>query len=308
MRTAILINTHSRQASKLLERVIVQLPKKLKDHDIVSMIIIHDTEKFDSCLEKLRSIANLECVIVGSGDGTIVAVLNALKDRKNLMYGFLPLGTSNTFVRSLGLPLTYDKAVKVIEGGYIRPVSLGSINNYLFANIAGLGVPVRVVQYMSNRTKRLFGPMSYAFSGLRHLIRHKSFYCQIKSDDSTESFYTHHLLIANGPYHGPIHLSSEASAFNNQLVVVSFGTNQTSWGYFKNLLRFGIGRKANDPATRIFPITKARLITEPRRLIEADGEMIGKTPADIEVVKEAIKVFTPIEAPDQLRKRHSIRR
>ncbi len=292
-RTALIINSHSRQAGKHTKRV-VHAVKKLSNINLVETIVIEELDALDECLDKLASVKDLECVIVGSGDGTIIAALNTLKDRK-ITYGFLPLGTSNTFVRSLGLPQNYKKVLKIIEGDYTRPVSLGMINGVIFANIAGVGLPARVSARISNRTKRYLGPFAYMVSGFWTFLRHKAFFCVITTDERTETFYTHHLLIANGAYHGHLSVSHNASAFNDKLMVVSFGTTKSRWHYFFTMLRFSVKRHESDPNTRIFPITKATLVTEPRRMIEVDAELIGKTPATIEVKKHAIQVFTPLK-------------
>ena len=138
MRTVLFINAHSRQARKRADDVIENL-KDIKKFNIIDVIVVEHLEQIDDYLARLAKIKRLQCVIVGSGDGTIVAVLNALKNRKKIVFGFLPLGTSNTFVRSIGLPLNADDALDVIRKQKIRPASLGSVNDIIFANIAGVG-------------------------------------------------------------------------------------------------------------------------------------------------------------------------
>lgn len=290
MKTALLINSLSRQAGKHTDQVIHAV-QKLPNIKLTEVLIINEPRDVDVCLGRLAAIPNLKCVIVASGDGTIIAALNALKSRK-ITYGFLPLGTSNTFARSLGLPKDYKKVLQIIGQGHTRPVSLGMIKGTIFANIAGIGVPARVSAHISNRTKRYLGPLAYTLSGIWHLLRHKAFYCEIEIGGRTEAFYTHHLLIANGTYHGSLPVSPDASAFNDKLMVVAFGTTKSRWRYALSMLRFGLRKHESDPATRIFPVTKAKLTTTPRRTIEVDAELIGKTPATIQVKKHAINVFT----------------
>lgn len=301
MKTVLLINSLSRQAGKHTEQVI-QAVKRLPNINLIESIVIKDTQSLDDCLTHLAEIQNIKCVIVGSGDGTIIAALNALKGRE-ITYGFLPLGTSNTFVRSLGLPQKYKKVLKIIAQGHTRPASLGMIKGTIFANIAGIGVPAKVSANVSDKTKRYLGPFAYTLSGFWHLLRHKAFYCEIKTGSKTESFYTHHLLVANGAYHGTLPVSHDASAFNDKLMVVAFGTTKSRGHYAFSMIRFGLHRHESDPNTRIFPITKAYLTTTPRRLIEVDAELIGKTPATIEVKKHAIQVFTPAPVVRDVRRR-----
>ncbi len=292
MRTVLFINSHSRRAEKYKSDVINALSDKDSGFELIDVIIVMKLENLDQELKRLKSINKLDCVIVGSGDGTIVAILNALKDRKKIKYGFLPLGTSNTFVRSLGLPPKVPEAIEIICKKRVRQVSLGVIDNVLFANIAGVGLPVRVARNLSNRTKKYFGPFAYLLSGIKEITTHSAFRCIIEDGRKRHSFYTHHLLIANGKYHGHLPVSPDASLFKNQLVVVAFGVSQSRLQYAKSMLHFGLGLHEADPHVLLIPIKKATLVTKPSRNIEADGELIGRTPAKIKILKDAISVFT----------------
>lgn len=277
----------------MAEQVIADFGKNPGGLVVTETIIVKNLKMLDFYLKKLRQIKQIDCVIVGSGDGTIVSVLNALKDQKDIVYGFLPLGTSNTFVRSLGIPVTYAKSKKIILDRHTSSVTLGSVNGHLFANIAGLGVPVRVTKNLSNKVKRIFGPFAYVISGVRETIDHRAFYFQITNDHIHESFFSHHVLIANGKYHGHLPVSHDASLFKNQLVLVAFGTSQSRSGYVRSMLRFMLRRHEQDPNVQIIPFERAYITAHPKRGIEADGEMISQTPATVEVVKDAITVFTP---------------
>src|SRR5574338_669941 len=105
MHTVVFINSHSRQAAKHVAAIRRYFQRANQPFEILDFVVIDELDKLDESLEKLTRTKNLQAVIVGSGDGTIVAVLNALKHRPDIVYGFLPLGTSNTFARSLNIPL-----------------------------------------------------------------------------------------------------------------------------------------------------------------------------------------------------------
>ncbi len=293
MKTVIILNSHSRQAGKLIDEVILDLKKQLASHDIVKIIVIKNLKNLNRALDGVSKMKNLECVIIGSGDGTLVAVLDKLKNRSNINYGFLPLGTSNTFVRSLGLPDDYKKAIKIIGKGFTQKVSLGEANGHIFANMAGVGLPVRVSENISNKTKRIFGPLAYMFSGVSNLIFHRSFRCTIKSDNQTINLETHHLLIANAPYHGDLPVTKKASAYNNQLAIISFGTDKSRLRYIKSMLRFGLQNHLTDPDTKILPVKQAKITTYPKRKVEIDGEVATNTPLKVRVLPQAISVFVP---------------
>jgi YegS/Rv2252/BmrU family lipid kinase len=307
MRTVVFINTHSRQAAQNIDDLRKFFSKSTDSFDVLDFIIVEDLEKFDTYLERLSSHKEAECVIVGSGDGTIVAVINTLKKRKGLVYGFVPLGTSNTFVRSLGLPIDIRKALRALLKNHVREVSLGSINGTLFANIADIGVPAQVVENLTDRVKKYLGSFAYAISGMRELIRHDAIKCEVEANGQTKSFYTHQLFIANGKYRGPVPVSNDTSAYSDKLTL-GYSATPSRWEYFKDAFGFLIRTAPRHRNLYFITIEKATVRTRPVRSIQADGEIISKTPANVKVVKNAIRVLTLPEQKNLRRKLRKSRR
>src|SRR3546814_7069349 len=60
---------------------------------------------------------------------------------KDCIFALLPLGTANSFARTLGIPLDLPGAVDVIANGRRARIDLGAINNDYFANVAAIGLP-----------------------------------------------------------------------------------------------------------------------------------------------------------------------
>ena len=77
-------------------------------------------------------------VMIGGGDGTIGAAVNVLAG-KDATCGLLPLGTANSFARSLDLPLDLDAAVEVLATGRTKEVDLGKINDRYFTTAVAIG-------------------------------------------------------------------------------------------------------------------------------------------------------------------------
>ncbi|MGJ3626621.1 diacylglycerol/lipid kinase family protein [Sphingomonas sp. MMS24-JH45] len=55
------------------------------------------------------------------------------------MLGVLPLGTANSFCRTLGIPMDIDGAFEVLRTGAPRRIDLGRIDGDYFANCAAIG-------------------------------------------------------------------------------------------------------------------------------------------------------------------------
>ncbi len=300
MRTVLFINAHSRQAAHNVEAVREFFARADCPFEVLDFIVVEKLDDFPAYLERLKGHKNAECVIVGSGDGTIVTVLNALKGR-DLVYGFLPLGTSNDFVWSLGLPADFRKTLKVLSAQHVRSITLGSVNDVLFANVAGIGLATNVVKKVSNRLKRYLGPLAYVVSIFYELRRHEAVWFEVTADGKTISFYTHSLLIVNGKYHGHIRVHDSASLYKHNLMIAAVtGQGRLSW--LRGLFRLALRRPKREMHKNAlaFPVEQARIVTRPVRDIQADGELVGKTPAQFKVIKDAVRVLTPPEVPPKL--------
>lgn len=296
MRTIVFINSHSRQATQNLKLVKRFFAKPNSPFDVVDFIVIEKLSSFADALDQLQAAKNIECVVVGSGDGTIVTVLNALKSRKKLVYGFIPLGTSNNYARSLGIPADVRRSLRTLAKLYTRPVSLGTVNGAVFANNVGIGLPVKVVDNLTNKTKRYLGSLAYFVSALRELVRHEAVWCELEIDGKLQEFYTHQLSVLSGGYKGtalPVH--NATSVFSDELTLV-YSTTKERVEYFKDVLGFLYGRSKRETLC-VIPITHAKLRTRPVMTIQADGEIISKTPATVSVTKDAIRVLTKPPKP-----------
>lgn len=267
-----------------------------KSIEIVDFIVIETLDQFKPALKKIKQNKDFDTAIIGSGDGTIVAIINALKDR-DVTYGLIPLGTSNTFVRSLGLPLDVNESLRAITSGRPQPVSLGSINGTLFINIADIGIAVDVADNVTDRIKKYLGTAAYIVSGIRALSHHDAISCSLTIDGKTQEFHTHHLFIANGRNRGPIEVRG-SSVFSSHLLI-GYSSSKHRLDYLRDALSLILGKTKKRKTAHIRNVTSATLTTKPPKTIQADGEIIGKTPAKISIKQNAISVLIPEKLLDQ---------
>jgi hypothetical protein len=60
---------------------------------------------------------------------------------RDIALGVLPLGTTNNFARTLGIPLNVAAAVGVPASGKVADVDLGRADGTFFANLVSVGLP-----------------------------------------------------------------------------------------------------------------------------------------------------------------------
>ena len=80
--------------------------------------------------ERLQAIVREEIakgrkfIILGGGDGTISSVVDHFA-YTSVVFGVLPLGTANSFARTLGIPLDLTGAIDVLVNGKVANIDLG---------------------------------------------------------------------------------------------------------------------------------------------------------------------------------------
>lgn len=96
---------------------------------------------FDALPELLKRADenSTDAVVVCGGDGSILAVVGALGDRK-LPLGLIPGGTMNILARDIGLPTEPEAAADVIVGGKIEAIDVGFVNGQPFLCNSAIGL------------------------------------------------------------------------------------------------------------------------------------------------------------------------
>ncbi|MBB5235104.1 diacylglycerol/lipid kinase family protein [Deinococcus budaensis] len=237
-------------------------------------------------------------VVVGGGDGTLSHAANLLRGTATAL-GVLPLGTGNTFARSVGVPLDLVGAAQVAAWGQTAAVDVGLLRDVslpgerAFLNSVALGLSAEIARSLTPRLKRRLGLLAWPAVGLGTLRRHRALDLDLTTGTWTPGretlrLRTHQLLIANGRYvAGPLRAAPDASVADHRLDVLAFGQ-----GRLISLLRAGLGWTAGRPALRL----SAREVTvrlPGRAWASIDGELLAVTRLDLRVQPGALQVRVP---------------
>jgi len=230
-------------------------------------------------------------LVVGSGDGTIAGIVDHLAHTDTVL-GYLPLGTTNNFGRSLGLPLRLADAVDVIANGKVADVDLGSVNGDLFANLVSIGVSAAVAGQTPHALKRHLGRGAYAMTGLRTLLTHRPFVADVSSGDITWRVATHQLNIANGRVHAGTPIATDASIDDRLLIAYALG-GQNRFSTVRGAVHQAL--TPWQPVERKGYLTAAEftVATNVPLPVDVDGEISGQTPIHVKVTAQALRVFVP---------------
>jgi YegS/Rv2252/BmrU family lipid kinase len=252
--------------------------------------------RFSDDVAQIRSkCVGQETVVVIGGDGTLHLVINATVGQAcNL--ALLPAGTGNDFARQFKLSMTQWR--QCVFHGYEQAVDVGIVNGRYFINILGIGFSSHVVSSMQSQQKR--GQFSYLWAGLLHLFHYRNINVRISSHSARSMMM---LLIANGRYFAAgLECAPTANYHSGKLVGMYFyGTSFLSRLITFFYMLFGQHIRLSS----VVKVEDTQFVINSQGLdIEADGEIIGQTPAKISCCPDAIRLKQPARCDVDVRACH----
>lgn len=230
-------------------------------------------------------------LIVGGGDGTLSGAIDELVGTDTI-FAVLPLGTANSFARSLGIPIDIDGAIAIITDGEARPVDLGMIDDDYYCNCAAIGLSTMIGGQIPPLLKKSLGRLGYLLWAAWQSLKFRSFRLILTRDGIREDIEALEVRIANGSYHGGVELIDEADPESGEIivqVVTGHSPAQLGWSWFTSLLRL---RTRKDTMVE-YRGRQIRVETIPPLKISIDGEVLAKTPFTARIAAKAVRVMVP---------------
>lgn len=258
----------------------------------VRLIEAHAVEQPETMGDVIGSaVARAPMVIVGGGDGSLSTNIEHFMGRDTI-FALLPLGTANSFARTMGVPLDVDGAVEVIANGEARPITLGCINGDYFLNAAALGLAPKVAETVPRSLKRRLGRLGYLLWAGWSAANFKAFRLKVTEGRKVHRMWAIEVRIGNGRYHGGVELMESADPENSQIVVQAVRGRsilRLGFSYIASALKL---RRRND-SLREFKGTRLTLSTRPPVQVSIDGEVGPATPLEISVAPNAVTMAAP---------------
>lgn len=267
----------------------------LADHGI--QLLQPDEQDSRSYSELIGAYADrVDAVIVGGGDGTLNAAAPGLM-QTGLPLGILPLGTANDFARTLGISPRLEQAVKIIADGQLRPVDLGEVNQHLFLNVSSIGFSAQLAHHLTAESKKRWGVAGYALAAFRLLRQSRPFSATLIHQGERTPIKTVQISVGNGRFYGGGMTVEQQAAPDDGLLDVYSLELQQSWQLIALLPYLRRGTHGRWRNVRAFSTTELTIETRRPHDINADGEIVGQTPAHFRLIANALKVYAPSDKP-----------
>lgn len=243
--------------------------------------------------ESLKRLPSL--IIAAGGDGTFNEVVNGIMGSEIPM-AILPLGTTNVLARELDIPERIEGALERAIKKTPSRISLGKITltesaqnlSRFFILMAGIGYDGMAVRGTSETIKKFSGKGAYVLSGIQTLIKFHPSLLSFTVDGKRYEGYSG--IIGNAAkYGGAFSVTPDAHLHDPVLYICIFKGRSRI-----DLVRyvFGITTRTHLKYRDLEYLRAERVEIAGSADIQIDGDYIGMSPANIEVVPNALNLIS----------------
>jgi diacylglycerol kinase (ATP) len=284
-------------AQRALPEVRARLRERGLDHEVVFTSGPGDATTL--AREALDSGARF--LVAMGGDGTLHEVLNGMvaDDRAvvpEAVLGVVAAGTGCDFVRTFGMPALATHAVAHLDGPESFRIDIGKATIHgaggdavkYFANIAQVGLGAEVAR-LAGRLPGGLGPILYPLSFWVTVARWRAADATVDLVERSYKGRLNTVVVANCQFFGRgMRVAPKAVPTDGLLdVLVDHASKVEQLAALPRVYR-----GEHLPHPQVLEAKRARVSVAAERplLVEADGEVLGRTPATFEVLREAVRL------------------
>lgn len=249
-----------------------------------------------------------QAVFVVGGDGTVGEAANGLAG-SDVALGVLPAGVGNVWALEMGIPTPSPMrrhplldAAEVLAEGEIRRIDLGKAGQRHFILWAGIGLDAKVTERMEPRDKpaKHLGTLAYAVAAVLVAKDFRGTRTRVVIDGHRINTRSMLVIVSNAQlYARLVRVAAEAYLDDGLLDVCIFkGINLASTVH--HAIRIFARRHLRDPQVEYYRCKKVSISTATPLPVQVDGDPIGTTPMEFEIVPQALNIIVPRNSSSQL--------
>ncbi|HEY4379053.1 MAG TPA: YegS/Rv2252/BmrU family lipid kinase [Acidobacteriaceae bacterium] len=259
-----------------------------------------------------------DTIVACGGDGTVHEALQGLVGGSAAL-GVIPMGTANALAADLGVPASPKRAaqllldatpVRISVGHLFYHNSKGKERSRYFVVAAGVGVDALFFSRLDSRLKQRFGYAAYLVEAFRMWAQHDfPFFGATLTESGTGIPRTGEmsqlLAIRISDFGGLVRkLAPGASIRNETLSVIAFRT-RSKLRYLRFMLTVMLRRHTFSDVIEMADCQSVECCdlegASAPTFVEADGELLGRLPARIEVVPQSLTLLIPQKTLSRIR-------
>lgn len=244
-------------------------------------------------------------ILAVGGDGTVNEIVNGIFQQTaipttDFTLAMIPVGTGNDWRRTIGIPMDYQEAVNTIhqgetytqDVGYVQYLEKGEPNGRYFINIAGMGYDA-VVAAKTNLMKELgrkMGVYAYMVSLFGCLLKYKHSRVKITADQEEITADLLSMNVGICKYNGGGMMQVPKAVPDDGLLDLTLIKKMSKLQIIKNVPKLFNGSFIHLPQVLVTRGRKVTVESEPAIPLEVDGESLGSSPFEINILPRSINV------------------
>jgi diacylglycerol kinase (ATP) len=240
-------------------------------------------------------------LVAMGGDGTLHEVVNGMIDDDkpivpDAVFGVVAAGTGSDFIKTFGIPAMPGHAVAHLDGHESFPIDIGKITYEedgaekirYFANIAQVGIGAEVVDRAA-RLPRWLGPTVYLVAFWLTIRKFRPTNVKVDLVDRTYEGRMNNAVVANGQFFGGgMKVAPKAAPTDGVLdIQIEHTSRREALSLIQKVYK---GTHVPHPDIEEAKRVAVSFTANHPLRIEADGEVLGHTPARFELLKELLNL------------------
>ena len=240
-----------------------------------------------------------DLVLVSGGDGTVVeAITGLIHSDSTIPLAQLPTGTASLIALALGISRNLEKALDLVFDERSKTVHLDV--GYLpqqdryFALIIGAGYDAHIMEDSPRSLKRRLGFFAYVLVGIKELFSLRRTDITLELDGEIKKVQAHTAMVVNigridsanimlGPdiwhHDGTLDVMVVASTGLRDILRLTWRVMRRDFSNYRDL--------------RFYKAHKVRISAETPLPTQIDGDPLGETPLEVEVVPDGVLMLVP---------------
>jgi YegS/Rv2252/BmrU family lipid kinase len=256
-------------------------------------------------IESIEQQGYQRIVVVG-GDGTMNEVVNGVFGQNrfkttDITLGMITVGTGNDWGRMFGIPSDYEEAVKILtcnktfiqDAGMVKYCNEEEPGNRYFVNIAGMGFDAEVAR-KTNKMKEngKGGLFLYFYNIITSLFNYRHVEAMINVDGLNLENKIFSMNVGICRYNGGGMIQAPNAIPDDGLFDLTVIRKLSKPNVILSLRRLYNG--TIDKHSKVDSYTGKSIRVESRDtiMLETDGESLGHTPIEFNIIPRSVKVLT----------------
>lgn len=295
MRLLLIFNPQAARGSA--RKLLPDIENVLREKNVSCELLLTARPGHATELVQQTDLSGYDGIIAAGGDGTLFEVINGYYRNPAVTrppVGVIPTGTGNAFARELDLRMNdWRRAIDIICAKQIKKVDVGKFSTngqkFFYVNILGLGFVADVGK--TAHGLKMFGNTAYTMGVFYQLLFLRSYPVTIVADGQTWQDENIFIEISNSQYTGTSFLMAPQAQVDDGLLDVTVLKKISRRRLIKTFPTIFNGSHIHLDCVNYFQAKKITIKTNSPKVLNADGELMGSTPLEVECLPKHLDVF-----------------